>query len=179
MKLLPVLMVTLLLSPVTALAISMSDLTNNPDQYKKVHEDGDYITYIDTSSVESLRYSPPYYTMRCESYMASYNQNLVFECTLTVDYDYTRSMKTLITKILDEDTKMGIIETYEQIYKKYEDEKRQDAGLRVSLTNMKRWDLNGNFEDYIPPSYGRTPPYGTRAEIAASHLFEEYYNERF
>lgn len=179
MKLLPVLTVTLLLSPVTALAISMSDLTNNPNQYKKVHEDNDVITYIDTSSVESLRYSPPYYTMRCKYYMASYNRGAIYESTITVDYDYARSMDTLVTKILDEDRKMGIEETNDQIYKKFDAEKYKDDGLRVSLTNIKRWTLDGQFKGDIPPSYGTTNHYNTRIGIVAAQLFKEYYHEAF
>lgn len=179
MKRLLAITAALLLAPITTLAISISELTSNPDQYKQIHEDGDYITYIDSNSIESLRYSPPYYTMRCTYYMASYNRDVIYGGTITVDYDYARSMKTLVGKIASEDKRNGITETTTQIMDKFNAEKFKDDGMRISLTNTRSWNIAGDFIGDISPSYGETHEYGTRIGIVASHLFDQYYNELF
>lgn len=169
----------LLLAPVTALAISMSDITNNPDQYKKVLEGTDFITYIDTNSIESLRYSPPFYTMRCKFYVASYNRDLIYESTATVDYNYSRSLTALTDKIYAENVKGGYKDTKEQMLQKVHNEKYRDDGTHISLTNTKQWHLDGKFVGDIKPAYGLTHNYYTRIGAVASELFKEYYNELF
>ncbi len=169
----------LFLTPITAMAISMSELTSNPEQYNKIVEERDHIIYIDTNTIESLRYSPPYYTMRCNFYIASYSGNNIYESTITIDYDYNRSMITLMRKILDEDQRNGISDTKEQLFKKLEIELTKDEGMRVSLTNVKRWDLDGNLTGELSPAYGITHVYGKSFWAIGSCLFKLYYNEPF
>lgn len=179
MKRLLAITIALLLAPITASAISMSELDSNPEQYNKVVEDRDHIIYIDTNTIESLRYSPPYYTMRCNFYIASYSGNTIYGSTITVDYDYNRSMITLMRKILAQDKNNGIYDTKEQLYKKLEVELSKDEGMRVSLTNAKRWDLDGNLTGELSPSYGITHVYGKSFWAIGSCLFKLYYNEPF
>lgn len=179
MKRLLIAAIALALTPLTALAISLSEITDNQEQFHKITEDRDHILYMDTYSVESLRYSPPYYTMRGNFYLASYSRNELVGFTLTADYDYNRSMNTIVDKIAKYDAHNNINETKDSLYEKYRKEKSIDCGIRLSITDMKQWDLDGKFVGDLPPLYNEIPPSESNEQIMASHLFHQYYNEYF
>lgn len=69
MKKILALAAALLLTPFTALAISLSDIQNNPDQYVLVLRQTTINTYVDSNSIASLRYDPPYYAMGGDVYL--------------------------------------------------------------------------------------------------------------
>ncbi len=64
----------LVFMPYMIFAISLGTIQKNPSQYKKVFEDAAWTTYVDTNSIESLRYSPPYYTLKAKFYNISYSE---------------------------------------------------------------------------------------------------------
>lgn len=51
------------LAPLIASAISLNELQSDPNRYIVIDEDKTYTIYIDSNSIESIRYYPPYYTM--------------------------------------------------------------------------------------------------------------------
>lgn len=169
----------LILTPLTAFAISMNDLTSNPDQYKKIYEDANNIIYLDVYSVESLRYSPPYYTMRGHFYGASYSNNVIYDFILTADYNYNRSMKTIINKLLAEERRTGRTKSFDESYAEYRRQVAIDSGISVNGANVKTWDIDGNFIEDNSPINGHKVEFNSFEQIMASQLFKQYYNETF
>lgn len=169
----------LILAPLTAFAISINDLTNNPDQYKKILEEANNIVYLDVYSVESLRYSPPYYTMRGHFYSASYSRNSIEDFIVTADFDYNRSMKAIVNRDVKEGRKFGHEKTFDEVFANYKRQVAIDSGISANLTNIKVWDLDGNFVKNEPPLSGRKADFGTYRYYLASSLFKQYYNENF
>lgn len=168
-----------LLAPVSAMAISLSEITDNPSQYKQLLEDKNHILYLDTNSVESLRYSPPYYTMRGTFYLVSYSSNEITSITLTADYDYNRSARSIRNIIAKYDVQNNVYETKDSFWEKYCREKNNDCGISMSTTELNIWDLDGNFINNAPSAYNKTPNFESNGYQMASDLFEQYYNEEF
>lgn len=169
----------LILTPLTAFAISMNDLTSNPDQYKKIYEDANQIDYLDVYSVESLRYSPPYYTMRGHFYIASYSNNVIFDFILTADYNYNRSMNAMSKKLLAEERRTGRTISFDESYAEYLRQVAIDSGISINGTNVKRWDIDGNFIEDNLPMNGHKVDFNSVGRMWASQLFKQYYNETF
>lgn len=88
-------------------AISFQELKTSP-QFKLIHsheyahytpvENGGVYIYLNTYSIESVQYTPPKYTLRGTYYMVytSSYQNEIIEKQLTVNYDTSHSLATLI-----------------------------------------------------------------------------------
>lgn len=88
-------------------AISFQELKTSP-QFKLIHsheyahytpvENGGVYIYLNTYSIESVQYAPPKYTLRGTYYMVytSSYQNEIIEKQLTVNYDTSHSLATLI-----------------------------------------------------------------------------------
>ena len=86
-------------------AITYQELKTSP-QFKLVYsrsmnghmESGDLYIYLNTYSIETLRYAPPQYSLRGTYYvvMDTSYQSTIEEKQLTVDYDTNYSLATLI-----------------------------------------------------------------------------------
>ena len=86
-------------------AITLQELQTSP-QFKLVHvqamnptmESGGLYIYLNTYSIEALRYAPPQYSLRGTYYvvMDTSYQSTIDERQLTVDYDTNYSLATLI-----------------------------------------------------------------------------------
>ena len=86
-------------------AITLQELQTSP-QFKLVHtrsmngpmESGGLYIYLNTYSIEALRYVPPQYSLRGTYYvvMDTSYQSTIEEKQLTVDYDTNYSLATLI-----------------------------------------------------------------------------------
>ena len=63
MKKILLLLLGLILIPFSAFAISLSEIQSDPGRYVKVAEGQTTTMYVDSYSIQSLRYAPPYYTM--------------------------------------------------------------------------------------------------------------------
>ena len=84
--------------PYMIFAISLGTIQNNPSQYKKVFENAAWTVYVDTNSIEPLRYSPPYYTLKSKLYTVFYSGNNILDYTIAIDYDYNYSLESMIKK---------------------------------------------------------------------------------
>ena len=78
----------LLLSiPFHTSAISLQEIQNNPQQYQMIYQNAEYALFVDSDSIESLRYSPPYYTLKCTAYHVDYLQDVIELFTININYD--------------------------------------------------------------------------------------------
>ena len=78
----------LLLSiPFHTSAISLQEIQNNPQQYQMIYQNAEYALFVDSDSIESLRYSPPYYTLKCTAYHVDYLQDVIDLFTININYD--------------------------------------------------------------------------------------------
>ena len=60
----------LLLSiPFHTSAISLQEIQNNPQKYQLIRQNSKYAAFVDADSIESLRDSSPYYTLKCKAYI--------------------------------------------------------------------------------------------------------------
>lgn len=74
------------LAPITTFAISLSDLTNNPDQYTKVHQN-DYTTvYVDNESIKVVKDESPDYTIRGIVFLCDNKKQTIAEFDETTDF---------------------------------------------------------------------------------------------
>lgn len=64
MKKILLLLLGLILIPFSAFAISLSEIQSDPGRYAKVAEGQTTTMYVDSYSIQSLRYAPPYYTIQ-------------------------------------------------------------------------------------------------------------------
>lgn len=150
----------LLLSiPFHTSAISLDELQNNPQQYQMVDQDSEYTNFVDSGSIESLRYSPPYYTLKCTSYLVNYLQDVIGSFTINISYDIS--------------------------YRDFNSNKRKisDLGIYISNHLEDRWSLNGNYHLYKPESDNSDCGINSPAYHVANYLFykayDEYYGPRF
>ncbi len=167
------------LAPFSTFAISLSDITDNPDQYQKISENMEWVTYIDVNSIESLRYSPPYYTMRVNIYSVSFPNNLILEQTSIYNYDYNRSMETIMKQIYTENQKYSLHQTSEQLTQKINSAINSNTGIQVNETNTIFWDLNGNLIQEKPTSTSQTVEANSVGYSIAEAIFNKYYNQYF
>ena len=165
------------LGPLTSLAISIDEVNNNPERYKKLFENADGIVYVDTNSVESLRYSPPFYTMRGDTYLASYNRDFIARVTLTVDYDYKQSGDSLAQKV-DTQNKQKII-SKEQRQRQIILEIMKNSGMICSRTNIIGWHIDGTSPMKMKEAYNEPVTLKNWIYIPANYLFYQYYEQPF
>ena len=64
MKKILLLLPGLILILFSAFAISLSEIQSDPGRYVKVAEGQTTTMYVDSYSIQSLRYAPPYYTIQ-------------------------------------------------------------------------------------------------------------------
>lgn len=95
MKKILLLLLGLILIPFSAFAISLSEIQSDPGRYVKVAEGQTTTMYVDSYSIQSLRYAPPYYTIQGKIYYVSYTGNCIEKSTVIFNYDYDRSSVNL------------------------------------------------------------------------------------
>lgn len=165
------------LVPFSASAISVSDITDNPDQYAKLHEDADFVTYIDLNSIESLRYSPPYYTIKGNTYGVSYNRDMILGYTITVDYDYNRRFKAVMARHIIENNNSQSKLSNEQLIEKIKSDYESNTGMKASVKNLTFWHLDGTLRGTRPDENNMALVPQTRNFDVADYMFYRYYNE--
>ena len=125
-------------------AISFQELKESP-QFKLIHsheyahhrlvENGDI--YLNTYSIEALRYAPPQYSLRGTYYvvMDTSYQSTIDERQLTVDYDTNYSLATLIhsSRIINPSpSMMALIEASES-----------KSGLAMTEVDVAKYTFDG------------------------------------
>ena len=173
-----------LLFPLTTWAISLSDLENNPDQYHKVGESNAQAVYVDKNSLQSIRYSPPYYTLSARSYFVNYTDCTIIELNSLVNYDYNRSLEGITNLIAarharDNDPSKNNKETYKQ---EAIQEITSNNGLTSSDKILNVYTFDGDISMHGSDSFvtnGSPVKYGTGEYRVAEYMFFAYYNQHF
>lgn len=150
----------LLLSiPFNTSAISLDELQDNPQQYQMVDQDSEYANFVDSGSIEFLRYSPPYYTLKCKAYTVDYLQGYIFSSTMNISYDIS--------------------------YRDFNPRKRKmsELGIYISDHNEDNWSLNGNYQPPFTWIDNKDGDISSPVYHIANYLFykayDEYYGPKF
>lgn len=146
----------LLLSiPFHTSAISLQEIQNNPQKYQMVAQDSKYALFVDSDSIESLRYSPPYYTLKCTTYLVNYLRGRILSSTKNISYDIS--------------------------YRDFNHRKRKISELGIYISNHYEdiWSLNGNYHLYEPKSDNSDCDINSPVYQVANYLFYKTYNEYY
>ena len=150
----------LLLSiPFHTSAISLDELQDNPQQSQMICQNAECAIFVDSDSIESLRYSPPYYTLKCTSYLVGYLQDVIGSFTINISYDIS--------------------------YRDFNSNKRKisDLGIYISDHLENIWSLNGNYQPCHPlvDNYDCliNSPFYHVANYLFYKTYDEYYGPKF
>lgn len=150
----------LLLSiPFHTSAISLDELQDNPQQYQMIYQNSKYTLFVDSGSIESLRYSPPYYTLKCTTYSVAYLGGYIFSSTANISYNIS--------------------------HRDFNPNKRKmsELGIYSSIHDEDTWSLNGNYHLYEPKSDNSDCDINSPVYHIANYLFykayDEYYGPQF
>ena len=146
----------LLLSiPFHTSAISLHEIQDNPQQYQMVDQSSKYAFFVDSGSIESLRYSPPYYTLKCTSYLVDYLQNVIGSFTMNISYDIS--------------------------YRDFNPNKRKTTELGIYISGHLEdiWSFNGNYQPSSPSFDNRNCDIGSPFYHVANYLFYKAYDEYY
>ncbi len=146
----------LLLSiPFHTSAISLDELQDNPQQYQMIYQNSKFAIFVDSGSIESLRYSPPYYTLKCTYYGIDYLRGYIFSSTTNISYNIS--------------------------HRDFNPNKRKISELGIYISNHIEniWSLNGNYRPCHP--FFSNNDCGIKANIyhVANYLFYKTYNEYY
>ena len=146
----------LLLSiPFNTSAISLDELQANPQQYQMIWQNAEYAIFVDSDSIESLRYSPPYYTLKCTAYHVDYLQDVIDLFTININYD-----------ISHRDFNPN-------------KEKTSELGIYISDHYEDTWLLNGNYQSSDSFVNNRNCDIDSPNYHIANYLFYKAYGEYY
>lgn len=186
MKKILIILLAILCIPISSYAISLSTLENNTQRYFKVYENDQFAMYLDTQSVESIQYAPPYYTLGANMYFVRYSTNELAEFSLIYNYDYTYSLESKHKQIIKNMKQNGEALDDNVIKTKLENilqDKEENSGIEYSSVLLSFWDLNGHLIQSIN-SYQAFPEftkikYLTQGYLQAELIFYTCYNQLF
>ena len=179
------------LLPITTYAISLHEIESNSDQYVFLIQNKASVTYVSNNSIQSLRYSPPYYSLCGKFYGVSYIDNIILECDLTVCYNKDEGTKynnRMIDKISDtisqnlsssntQDDFNNQMET--SIKSIYNNDTDTDNGMIAKINRVREFDFDGNLITEFSPDTIENISINTPTYHVANYMFHKYYNEYF
>lgn len=183
MKKFLVILMAILCIPISSFAMSLSTLQNNPDRYFKFSEDSQTAIYLDTQSVDSLLYNPPYYTLGSTAYIVSYSNNEIAEFSQIFNYNYAYSRESTLKRIITNIKQKVEFLDDNIINSKLDSTLKENSGIECSSVFLSAWTLNGklfqsiNTDQAFPKS--TKVNYLTRGYIQAEIMFHLYYNQFF
>lgn len=180
MKKILIILLAILCIPLSSYAITLSTLHNNPDRYLKVDEDSTAAMYLDTYSVKSIRYSPPYYTLSAKTYFVLYPYDYISLCTQTFNYDYNYSMHYTLTRIVSDMNQNGEMLDDDVIISRAQTAVQENSGITYSMTYLASWKFNGQLlKDSAHETISDDAAYPERPYWMAQAVFKTYYNQDF
>ena len=161
--------------PYMIFAISLGTIQNNPSQYEKVFENAERTVYVDTNSIESLRYSPPYYTLKAKFYNISYSAERIIEYNMVFDYDYNYSLETISKKIIKDYPYYSVDEKVKLLLQSMD----KNSGMTCCINEAHLWTLDGS-DTGTRSTYPRIKcvPHSLAYE-AGLYMFFKYYDKPF
>lgn len=181
MKKILIILLAILCIPVSSFAISLSTLQNNSNRYLKIDDNYEVAIYLDTYSVKSIRYTPPYYTLSATIYLVRYPLNDIIVYSSIYNYDYNYSTKTTIKKVISDMKQNGEPLDSEEISTRVENSQRENSGIEVNNTFLSAWKLNGQLitNSSLGSSSMDNVNYGTFDFAIAVEVFKTYYHQYF
>lgn len=180
MKKILIILLAILCIPVSTFAITLSTLQNNPDRYLKVDEDSTAAMYLDTYSVKSIRYSPPYYTLSAKTYFVLYPYDYISLCTQTFNYDYNYSMHSTLTRIVSDMNQNGEALDDDVIISRAQTAVQENSGITYSMTYLASWKFNGQLlKEPASEPISDDATYPERPYWMAQAVFKTYHNQDF
>lgn len=180
MKKILIILLAILCIPVSTFAITLSTLQNNPDRYLKVDEDSTFAMYLDTYSVKSIRYSPPYYTLSAKTYFVLYPYDYISLCSETFNYDYKYSMSSTVNRIIIYMNQNDETLDYDVVTSRTETALQENSGITYSMTYLASWKFNGQLlKEPASEPISDDATYPKRPYWMAQAVFKTYYNQDF
>ena len=198
MKKILIMLLAILWIPVSSFAMSLSTLENNPNRYIEISELQGMTVYLDSDSIQSLVYNPPYYRMKITTYNVINNLNMIYSISWVFDYDYYYSAKSTSDRILAEMSENNEPMNKDMFSEKLEHNLREQTGIEVTMDPLAVWTTRGQLishnRKYIRNAinefftiygmeniYDRKIPieYDTVGFYVAQKLFHSYYNQYF
>lgn len=161
--------------PLSAFAISLDEINSNPNRYVKVIEEAEGTFYVDVSSIKSLRYSPPYYTMQFREIYIDYTMNLIADGSCTFNYDYNKSFLSRFGV----QTRLHPSYTLRSIFNLASEDIKKDSGIISNSDSAACYNFNGVFDCTIDPLLGEKVIYGSNNYEIANFIFNKYYGMNF
>ena len=180
MKKILIILLAILCIPISGFAMSLSTLENNPNRYLKVDEDSVNAVYLDTYSVKSIRYSPPYYTLSAQTYYVNYEYCMIASNSVIFNYDYNHSVKTTREQIVLNMLQNNETLTEDAIESNIENALRKDSGINLNYQVQDTWTLIG--QKIKSPAGDRQNidiSYDSPGYALAQYVFHTYYNQYF
>ena len=165
----------LVLAPLSAFAISLSEIQDNPQKYVRISEDAHAASYMDVGTIKSIRYNPPYYTLQCRVILISYNSNRIMDFTNTFNYDYSKNLETRYL-------------AYRSSHPSYTPDQRFDlamadvekeSGVTFNTSNRSIYNFDGKFLYDSPQTSAKKAMFGSNVYICADLVFKKYYGIDF
>lgn len=158
-------------------AVSLYDLQHS-NQYKLVYSTNTQDLYMNLSSVQSLRYNPPYYTLKYQAYLVDYNDSTITLSDFIANYNYNYSIEGIAKKQRLYELSFNEAKPY------LISAKRKESGINGSFKLDKVYDLDGRIDsdfsslddnNYATADYVYAGPFYK----VAAYAFEKAYNKIF
>ena len=198
MKKILIILLAILCIPISGFVMSLSILENNPNRYIEISELQGMTVYLDSDSIQSLVYNPPYYRMKITAYNVINNLKMIYAISWVFDYDYYYSAKSTNDRILAEMSENNEPMTKDMFSEKLEHNLREQTGIEMTMDPLAVWTTKGqlisNNKKYIKNAindffiingmeniYDRKFPveYDTVGFYVAQKLFHSYYTQYF
>ena len=132
--------------PLSAFAISLDEIQNNPDRYIKLKEDTSSTYYLEQESIKVLRDSFPYLTLQAKIYLVMYDQSAIADDFFTISYDYSRSSFALMISKRIESPDITVDKLVDYAIA----EAKKDSGMAVNIKANNYCDLDGTIISHGP-----------------------------
>lgn len=175
MKRLLTALISLTLVPLSAFAISLSEIQTSPQQYIKISEDANAASFMDIDSIKSIRYSPPYCTLQCRILLVSYNRSQIWDCNTTFNYDYDKNFETRFNAHRATNPSSTISQLFDLTLTDLE----KDSGVIYSVNNGIIFNFDGIILRDVSPTYAEKVPYNSRIYACADFGFKNCYGINF
>ena len=161
----------LLLTPVLASAISLAEIESDPDRYVDV---SNHQLFVDVTTIDSVRYAPPYYTLEAEVYEVY--PNSIVESLYVVGYNYERSYEGIKEHVRTNYPNLSDAERARQLNV----EMQNNTGMYCTVEDESIYSLQGELLNQVEKnSYRENISYMSPVFYIGNYLFYRYYNTYF
>ena len=121
----------------TSFAVSLSEL-QTVSQFVNVGSKNDGDAYLNVDSIQSIRYNPPYYSLKYTTYYVNYNEGFILESEEISNYNYNYSYEMLI-----KNNNFSSIKTFDAFKSEIIKLKYQNSGIEGGHRIKKVYNLDG------------------------------------